>query len=129
MRMRYLQAFTNFNSGLASGHREVNRADNRQVSPMLLFPKRLACPSTSVLSIVITLGRVKLAPWRTRVVVAAGTGRQQACEVGALRGVVWGSLLEASKASIGLVFPHLQKRQIRTVPWEISWTRKELKGS
>lgn len=112
--MRYLQTFISFNSGPASGYREVNRAEDRQVSPMLLFPGCLACPSTSVLSIVITLGRVKLAPWRTRgmVAVAAGTGRQQACEVGALCGVVWGSLLEASKASKGL-FPHLQERQMR----------------
>lgn len=35
------------------------------------------------------------------VLAAAGAGRQQACEVGALRGLgaEWDSLLEASKAS------------------------------
>lgn len=95
----------------------MNRAEDRQVSPMLLCSLGAWPAHLPVLSIVITLGKVKLAPWRTRVVVvvvvAAGTGRQQACEVGALCGAVWGSLLEVSKASIGLPFPHLQERQMR----------------
>lgn len=54
---------------------------------LLTVPWVPGLPISLCFSIVITLGRAKLAPWRTRVVVvAAGAGRQQACKVGALWG-------------------------------------------
>lgn len=62
----------------------------RFINASLTVPWVPGLPISLCFSIVITLGRVKLAPRRTRVVVvvAAGAGRQQAWKVGAL----WGGM-------------------------------------
>lgn len=94
-RMRYLcrpkgQLADKFQLWTGLGMQGGEQSRGRFINASLTVPWVPGLPISLCFSIVITLGRVKLAPRRTRVVVvvAAGAGRQQAWKVGAL----WGGM-------------------------------------